>query len=158
MSVSAETDEADRNGSWRADLIRRSGWILSTFPLTEPTPLKIVCIWLFPLAGAFAALARRVDFRIRASVLVFSLLFVGGVVVRFIGVTPGMVLCFVLGTVLATLVFSRRQGGTGLGLPIAHRLVEAHGGTLSAANRLEGGAVFTVFLPGSSSIEGETKA
>src|SRR5260221_5443728 len=46
--------------------------------------------------------------------------------------------------------FSRRQGGTGLGLPIAHRLVEAHRGTLSAANRREGGAVFTVFLPEST--------
>ena len=54
--------------------------------------------------------------------------------------------------------FSRRQGGTGLGLPIAHRLVEAHGGTLRAANRPEGGAIFTVFLPGGSSIPEETKA
>jgi len=41
---------------------------------------------------------------------VFSLLFVGGVVVRFSGITPGMVLCFVLGTVLATLVFGNRGG------------------------------------------------
>jgi two-component system sensor kinase FixL len=34
-----------------------------------------------------------------------------------------------------------------MGLPIAQRFVEAHGGLLSAANRAEGGAVFTVFLP-----------
>ena len=43
--------------------------------------------------------------------------------------------------------FSRRQGGTGLGLPIVHRIVDAHGGLVRAANRSQGGAVFTVTLP-----------
>jgi signal transduction histidine kinase len=43
--------------------------------------------------------------------------------------------------------FSRRKGGTGMGLAIAQRFVEAHGGSLTAGNRPEGGAVFTVFLP-----------
>jgi two-component system sensor histidine kinase BaeS len=37
--------------------------------------------------------------------------------------------------------------GSGLGLSIARDLVEAHGGTISAANRPEGGAVFTIDLP-----------
>lgn len=40
-----------------------------------------------------------------------------------------------------------KSNGTGLGLTIAHRLVEAHGGFLSAHNRAEGGAEFEVSLP-----------
>ncbi len=43
--------------------------------------------------------------------------------------------------------FTTRATGTGLGLPIVHRIVEAHGGTVSARNREEGGAVFVVRLP-----------
>ena len=42
---------------------------------------------------------------------------------------------------------SRSTGGSGLGLAIARDLVEAHGGTISAANHAGGGAVITVWLP-----------
>ena len=43
--------------------------------------------------------------------------------------------------------FTTKRHGTGLGLTIAHRLVEAYGGRLTAGNRAEGGAEMTVVLP-----------
>ncbi|MBN2374895.1 MAG: hypothetical protein JXD22_00740 [Sedimentisphaerales bacterium] len=42
--------------------------------------------------------------------------------------------------------FTTKDTGTGLGLAIVHRLVECHGGTISAGNNQEGGAVFTILL------------
>ncbi len=42
---------------------------------------------------------------------------------------------------------SRDPGGTGLGLSIVKHLIELQGGRVSAANRPDGGAVFTITLP-----------
>jgi PAS domain S-box-containing protein len=42
--------------------------------------------------------------------------------------------------------FTRRHGGSGLGLPIAQKIVSEHGGQITAANREGGGAVVEVRL------------
>jgi signal transduction histidine kinase len=42
---------------------------------------------------------------------------------------------------------NRQTGGAGLGLAIARRILQAHGGALTAANRRSGGAVFAATLP-----------
>ncbi|TCU14656.1 sensor histidine kinase [Rhizobium sullae] len=43
--------------------------------------------------------------------------------------------------------YTTKQAGTGLGLSIARAIVETYGGTISAYNRPEGGAIFRVVLP-----------
>ncbi|MCX5039819.1 sensor histidine kinase [Streptomyces coelicoflavus] len=49
-----------------------------------------------------------------------------------------------------------RSGGSGLGLAIAHENAALHGGTLTAANHPDGGAVFTLTLPSAASSPGTT--
>jgi two-component system, NtrC family, sensor histidine kinase HydH len=43
--------------------------------------------------------------------------------------------------------YTRRTRGTGLGLAVAKRLVELHGGTISAENAADRGAIFRIVLP-----------
>jgi two-component system sensor histidine kinase HydH len=43
--------------------------------------------------------------------------------------------------------FTTKEQGSGLGLAMAKRIVEGHGGTISVANRAEGGAIVTLSLP-----------
>jgi len=43
--------------------------------------------------------------------------------------------------------FTTKARGHGVGLALTHRIITEHGGTLTAANSPEGGAVFTITLP-----------
>lgn len=52
--------------------------------------------------------------------------------------------------------FTTRPSGTGLGLPIAQRIVEAHGGKIAVASQQGKGTVFSVFLPCRETSAGHT--
>ena len=43
--------------------------------------------------------------------------------------------------------FTTKPKGHGVGLALTHRIITEHGGTLTAANGVEGGAVFTIRIP-----------
>jgi signal transduction histidine kinase len=43
--------------------------------------------------------------------------------------------------------FTTKGHGTGLGLSLARRMVESHGGTINAESKLGEGAQFTILLP-----------
>jgi signal transduction histidine kinase len=45
------------------------------------------------------------------------------------------------------LFYSRRRGGTGIGLPLAHRIVAGHGGRITVGDGADGGALIQIHLP-----------
>jgi signal transduction histidine kinase len=57
----------------------------------------------------------------------------------------------VLGNQIFFPFITTTETGLGLGLSISKRIIESHGGEISAANRAEGGAVFTICLPSQES-------
>lgn len=54
--------------------------------------------------------------------------------------------------------FSTKQGGSGLGLPTARKIVEAHGGTIRLQSDLGKGTRFTIQLPMPARLETETRS
>lgn len=52
--------------------------------------------------------------------------------------------------------FTTKETGTGLGLAIVHRIVEAHGGRITAGQRGGGGASFVLVLPAVDTVRADT--
>ncbi len=55
-------------------------------------------------------------------------------------------------------VFTRHEGGTGLGLPLCRALMEAHGGTLEIISRSGEGTTVTLRFPASRAVPGTSTA
>ncbi len=53
----------------------------------------------------------------------------------------------VVGQVFDYFFTTKRNAGTGLGLALSYQIINSHGGSITAANSKDGGAVFTVTLP-----------
>ena len=49
----------------------------------------------------------------------------------------------------------RREGGTGLGLSLVHRIVSEHGGTIDVHSRPGEGTAFIIELPSADEIDAE---
>ena len=54
--------------------------------------------------------------------------------------------------------YTTRSGGSGLGLAVVHRAVQAHEGAVLVEGPEDGGAVFTIYLPGAIPVPVEALA
>lgn len=50
--------------------------------------------------------------------------------------------------------FTTKQTGSGIGLPIVHRIVQDHGGAIEVKSKVGSGSIFTVYLPRGEELKG----
>jgi two-component system sensor kinase FixL len=84
----------------------------------------------------------------RREIIIISRKIEGNMIEIMIGDTGNGIPDSVLGELFTRFTTTKgSKGGMGIGLSISKRIIEAHGGTLSAENRPEGGACFRFTLP-----------
>jgi PAS domain S-box-containing protein len=149
FAVPADT-EAGSQGAWRDELLKRLGWglfvvgmLLVPYSALRGWDLpRLSALALMPAAAAWAALlGNRLGMRLRAALLVASLLIFEGISAGMAGPAPGTLLSLLMAAVVAALVFGRLAAMATLGAGAAIFLV------LGSAVRNEVAAIWAAELP-----------
>lgn len=113
---------------------------VAELPPVEADPVRVREVLFNLVTNALSHSSRGGEIWIRAAPVA------GGVEVRVEDSGPGLP-ADLLPRVFDRFVKGPESRGSGLGLAIARDLVEAHGGSIAAENRPQGGAVLRFFLP-----------
>jgi signal transduction histidine kinase len=130
----------------RARQIEASRDLSSTSCVVDGDPVLLKQVLLNLLRNAMDALAETPPASRRITIR--SALTVAGVEVSVCDTGTGLP-AEIIGKLFTPFVTTKPHG-LGIGLVIAQRIVDAHGGTIAAHSNLDGGATFTVTLPRSA--------
>lgn len=129
-----EPEAAQRNIRLRLDP-------LGALPVLQADPGQLTQVFVNLVVNAIQAVARDGTVSLRAAVVPEE----GCVSISVEDTGPGISATRL--TAVFEPYFTTKESGTGLGLWIVQQIVSAHGGSVRAGNRAEGGARFEVRLP-----------
>jgi C4-dicarboxylate-specific signal transduction histidine kinase len=123
----------------------------SKVPMINASPQQLSQVWLNLLNNAIEVLTGKLKKGKQSSatdreINIKSNLRKGNVVIRFSDSGPGISEDD-LNKVFDPFYTRKKTMGLGVGLSICHDIIKDHGGTITASNSPEGGAVFTIKLP-----------